>query len=192
MIAKIKWQDKLIVLAGPAAVGREALAKELSKWLPMKKVIATTTRPIKSGEKRGIDYHFVDNERFETLIEQDVLVAYAEYSGQYYGWLRSEMKKPVSLGLVPVLVAGPKEAIKIQRRFPTALTIFVKPDSISTIKKRLMAEGSSIDEIEERLRFAKEALAKETVFAYSVVNKESKFDDTVRTVKRIIKSYLGV
>jgi guanylate kinase len=192
MIAKIKWQDKLVVLAGPAAVGRGALANDLSKWLPLKKVISTTTRPIRSGEKRGIDYHFVDNARFETLIEQDSLITYAEYSGQYYGWLRSELKKPVGLGLVPLLVAGPKEAIKIQRQFPTALTIFVKPDSISAIKKRLMAQGGTLDEIEERIRFAKEAISKANTFAYSVINSDGKFDDTVRTIKRIIKSYLGL
>jgi guanylate kinase len=183
MIAKIKWQDKLVVLAGPAAVGRGALANDLSKWLPLKKVISTTTRPIRSGEKRGIDYHFVDNARFETLIEQDSLITYAEYSGQYYGWLRSELKKPVGLGLVPLLV---------QRQFPTALTIFVKPDSISAIKKRLMAQGGTLDEIEERIRFAKEAISKANTFAYSVINSDGKFDDTVRTIKRIIKSYLGL
>lgn len=192
MAAKNRWQDKLIVLAGPTAVGREALAKELSKWLPIKKVIATTTREIKSGEKRGIDYHFVDNTRFETLIEQDSLIAYAEYNRQYYGWLRSELKKPVSLGLVPLLIAGSKEAVKIQRQFPTALTIFIRPDSINTLKKRLMAQGDTLDQIEERIRLAKEALSKANTFAYTIVNSDGKFDDTVRTLKRIIKPYLGL
>ncbi|MBU1082906.1 guanylate kinase [Patescibacteria group bacterium] len=192
MVAKNRLQDKLIVLAGPAAVGRGTLAKELAKWLPVKKIIATTTRPIRIGEKRGVDYHFVDNARFEALIEQDLLITYVEYSKQYYGWLRSEMKKPIALGLVPLLVAGPKEAIKIQRHFPTALTIFLKPDSITTIKKRLMEQGGSTDEMEERVRFAKETLSKATTFGYSVVNTDGKFDDTVRTIKRIIKSYLGL
>ena len=60
------------------------------------------------------------------------------------------------------------------------------------LKKRLVERGGTVDEIADRLRLAKEALAKENAFAYSVVNKEGHLDETVRVVKKIIRSYLGL
>lgn len=189
---QIKRQDKLVVIAGPDAVGKDVLANELIKRLPLKKVITTTTRLPRPGEKRGVDYHFVSIGRFEEMIKQDLLVEFATYGKDYYGWLRADLRKTALSGLAPLLIAHPKEAIKIQRHFPSALVIFVKPDSLMNMRKRLLNQGGTLDEIEEKLRLIKETMHSNPVFAYNLANPEGKLEDTVRTAKRILRRYLGI
>jgi guanylate kinase len=190
--AKSKLTNKLVVITGPSAVGKDAVANEVLKWLPLKKVITTTTRAPRPGERRGVDQHFVSRERFKEMLKQDLLLEYVDFDNNYYGTQRQDLRRPIIAGFVPLLRVDPLEALRIQRHNPDALVIFIRPESLQTIKKRLMERGTSIDDIEKRLRLAKEALAKENIFAYSVVNRDGHLEETVRTVKKIIKNYLGL
>jgi len=190
--AKNKLVNKLVVITGPSAAGKDAVANEVLKWLPLKKVVTTTTRSPRPGEKRGVDHHFVSRERFKEMIKQDLLLEYVDFDNNYYGTQRQDLRRPAAAGLVPLLRVDPMEALRIQRHNPDALVIFIRPESIQIIKKRLMDRGASIDDIDKRLRLAKEALAKEHIFAYSIVNKDGYLDETAKTVRRIIKNYLGL
>ncbi|OGB74828.1 hypothetical protein A2810_01525 [candidate division Kazan bacterium RIFCSPHIGHO2_01_FULL_49_10] len=190
--AKSKLANKLVVITGPSASGKDAIAIEVLKWLPLKRVITTTTRPPRPGEKRGINYHFVSRERFREMIKQDLLLEHIDFSGNHYGTQRQDLRKAAAAGLVPLLRVDPFEALRVQRRNPDALVIFVKPESLQIIKKRLIERGAGIDDIDKRLRLAKEALSKENIFAYSVVNRDGRLDETVKIVRRIIKNYLGI
>lgn len=190
---KLKFKDnKLVVITGPSAVGKTVLAIELIKWLPIKKVITTTTRSIRPGEKRGVDYHFVSRIRFKEMIDKDLLVEFTEFQGNYYGRQRKDMRRPILDGLVPLLVIDPNEALNIQKTNPDALVIFLRPESLNILKKRLIKRGGSQDTINNRLIAAKQAMSKESVFAYSLVNKEGYLDETVKLAKKIIKQYLGL
>lgn len=190
---KLKFKDnKLVVITGPSAVGKTVLAIELIKWLPIKKVITTTTRLIRLGEKRGVDYHFVSRIRFKEMIDKDLLVEFTEFQGNYYGRQRKDMRRPILDGLVPLLVIDPNEALNIQKTNPDALVIFLRPESLNILKKRLIKRGGSQDTINNRLIVAKQAMSKESVFAYSLVNKEGYLDETVKLAKKIIKQYLGL
>ena len=186
------FPHKMVVITGPSAVGKDAVADELIKWLPLKKIVTTTTRSMRPGEKRGIDYHFVSRERFEEMIKKDLLIEHIEYGGHYYGRQRKDMRKPSIEGLVPLLSADPDEALEIQKTHLEALIIFLKPESLNVIKRRLIARGSSIDETDKRLRLSKEAMKKEPIFAYSVVNKDGKLEETVKLVRKTIRNYLGL
>jgi len=190
---KLKFKDnKLVVITGPSAVGKTVLAIELIKWLPIKKVITTTTRSIRPGEKRGVDYHFVSRIRFKEMIDKDLLVEFTEFQGNYYGRQRKDMRRPILDGLVPLLVIDPNEALNIQKTNPDALVIFLRPESLNILKKRLIKRGGSQDTINNRLIAAKQAMSKESVFAYSLVNKEGYLNETVKLAKKIIKQYLGL
>ncbi len=189
---KLKFKkNKLVVITGPSAVGKTVLAQELVKWLPLKKVITTTIRQIRLNEKRGIDYHFISSDRFKDLIDKDLLIEFIEFNGNYYGTQRKDMRRPILDGLVPMLVIDPSEALNIQKSNPDALVIFLKPESINILKKRLIKRGGSQDIINSRLIAAKSDMSKESVFAYSLINKEGHLDETVKLTKKIIRQYLG-
>lgn len=189
---KNRFANKLVVFTGPSAVGKDTVATEVIKYLPLKKVITTCTRPPRPGEKRGVHRHFVSKARFREMIKRGLLIEHNYFSGHYYGTQWKDMRKPVAEGCVPLLDVDPNEAANIQRQNPDALIIFLKPESLNVLKKRLVARGGTMDEIAERLRLAREALAEENAFAYSVVNREGHLDETVRMVKKIIRNYLGI
>jgi len=189
---KNRLANKLVVFTGPSAVGKDTVEAEVMKYLPLKKVITTCTRSPRPGEKRGMQRHFVSKPRFREMIKQDLLIEHNYFSGHYYGTQWKDMQKPAKEGYVALLDVDPNEAANIQKRNPDALVIFLKPESLGILKKRLIARGGTVDEIAERLRLAKEAMHQEHVFAYSVVNKEGHLDETVRMVKKIIRNYLGV
>lgn len=190
--AKSKLANKLVVITGPSAAGKDVVADEILKWLPLKKVVTTTTRPPRPNEKRGVDHHFVSVKRFKELIKNDLLLEYVDFDNNYYGTGRQDLRRPALEGLVPLLRVDPLEALRIQRHNPGALVIFIKPESLQIIKKRLIERGDSVDDIAKRLRLAKEALAKENIFAYSVINRDGYLAETVKIVKQIVKRYLGV
>jgi len=189
---KYKFANKLVVFTGPSAVGKDTVEAEVMKYLPLKKVITTRTRSPRPGEQRGRERHFVTKQRFREMIKQDLLIEHNYFSGNYYGTQWKDMRKPATEGYVALLDVDPNEADNIQKRNPKALVIFLKPESLGVLKKRLIARGGTVDEIAERLRLAKEAMQKEHAFAYSVVNREGHLDETVRLVKKIIRNYLGV
>jgi len=185
-------KNKLVVITGPSAVGKDTVEVELMKYLPLKKVITTTTRLPRPGEKRGVHRHFVTKDRFREMIDNDLLIEHNFFSGHYYGTQWKDMYKPTKEGSVPMLDVDPNEANNIQNRNPDALVIFLRPENINVLKKRLIARGGTEEEIAERLRLAKKAMNQERMFAYSVVNKEGHLDDAVRTIKKIIRRYLGL
>lgn len=189
---KNNFTNKLIVFTGPSAVGKDTVEVEVMKYLSLKKVVTTTTRPPRPGEKRGIHRHFVTKTRFREMIKNNLLIEHNYFNDHYYGTQWKDMQKPAKEGFVPLMDVDPNEADNIQQRNPDALVIFLRPENIGVLKKRLIARGGTVDEISARLDLAKEAMKKERAFAYSVVNKEGRLDDTVRTIKKIIKNYLGI
>ncbi|MFH0912112.1 MAG: guanylate kinase [Patescibacteria group bacterium] len=189
---KTNFANKIVVFTGPSAVGKDTVEVEVMKVLPLKKVVTTTTRPPRPGEKRGVNRHFVTKARFREMIKQDLLIEHNYFNGHYYGTQWKDMRRPAAEGQVPLLDVDPNEATNIQKRNPDALVVFLKAESLAVLKKRLVARGGTQSEINERLRLAKEAMMKESSFAYSVVNHEGKLAETVRIVKKIIRNYLGL
>ena len=81
-------QKKLIILTGPSGVGKgtvvkEILSKEKNFWLS----ISATTREPREGEKEGVNYYFLNQEKFKEMIEQNLFLEWAQFAGNYYGCL---------------------------------------------------------------------------------------------------------
>ena len=82
---KNNFANKLVVFTGPSAVGKDTVEAEVMKYLPLKKVVTTTTRPPRLGEKRGVHRHFVSKTRFREMIKEDLLIEHNYFNGNYYG-----------------------------------------------------------------------------------------------------------
>ena len=81
----------IICLIGASGSGKSTIEKILAEKFKYKKIVSHTTRKPRIGEINGVDYHFIDNARFEDMIRQDLFAEYDEYSQKrIYGTLKSD------------------------------------------------------------------------------------------------------
>ncbi len=84
----------LIVFSGPSGVGKGTVLKQFMQTQPNCAIsISATTRAPRPGEQEGVDYYFMDKERFEQMIAEDAMLEYACYGGNYYGTPRGPVEE---------------------------------------------------------------------------------------------------
>jgi guanylate kinase len=150
-------------------VGKGTLIKELLKRLPgLELAVSATTREPREGEVNGRDYHFLSREDFDRRVAAGEFVEHAEYAGNRYGTLRSELARPARGIVLEIDVQGARQ---VRDTLPEAKQIFVEPPSFEDLARRLERRGAdSPDQIERRLRAAREELAARDEFDHRVVN----------------------
>lgn len=171
---KMKRKGILIVVSGFSGAGKGTLMKRLMKEYENYALsISMTTRAPRIGETDGKEYFFVTKQQFEQKIEEDGLVEYACYCENYYGTPREYVEQQLKEGRDVILEIEIQGALKIKKKFPTALLLFVMPPSAEELRKRLEGRGTESREvIEKRLqRAAKEAEGIEE-YDYIVINDE--------------------
>ncbi len=165
---------RVLVLAGPSAVGKSTVVRCLRERIPdLHFSVSVTTRPPRSGEVDGVDYHFVTGERFQRLIEQGALLEWAEIHGGLHrsGTLAAPILEATAHGspvLIEVDLAG---ARAVKAAMPEALTVFLAPPSWAALKDRLVGRGTETPEvIRRRLATARAEMAAQSEFDAVVVN----------------------
>lgn len=183
-------RGRLIVLAGPSAVGKSTIVRLLRKRVPeLLFSVSATTRSPRPGERDGIDYHFVGPERFQEMIDRGELLEWAEIHGglQRSGTPAEPVRTALAQGrpvLVEVDLAGVRQ---IRDRAPEANTVFLAPPSWADLVGRLSARGTEQPEVaERRLATAREELAARSEFDHVVVN-----DDVDRAVEELVGLLIG-
>ena len=140
--------------------------------------VSATTRPPRPGERDGVDYHFMSREAFERAVDAGQFLECAEYAGNRYGTLRSELDRDVAVLVLEIEVQGARQ---VRERVPEAYTVFIAPPSREALRERLIGRGSDApDQIERRLQVAEEEMAAEDEFDKVVVN-----DDLSRAVQEL-------
>ncbi len=162
----------VFVVAGPSGSGKDTLFKELFKRKPeIKFSISSITRPMRVGEVEGEKYNFITREKFLNMLENDELLEYNEYIGNYYGTPKAPVIAAIEKGediLIEVDVNGAKE---ICQKLPEAITVFIMPPSYQELKRRLSGRGTETqDLIDKRMKEAISEIARATEFDYIVVN----------------------
>ena len=171
---KMKRKGILIVVSGFSGAGKGTLMKRLMKEYENYALsISMTTRAPRIGETDGKEYFFVTKQQFEQKIEENGLVEYDCYCENYYGTPRDYVEQQLQEGRDVILEIEIQGALKIKKKFPTALLLFVMPPSAGELRKRLEGRGTESREvIEKRLqRAAKEAEGIEE-YDYIVINDE--------------------
>ena len=167
-------QGILVVVSGFSGAGKGTLMKELLKRYDnyALSVSATTMQP-REGEKDGEDYFFVNREYFQQMIEEGRLVEYAQYVNHYYGTPRDYVEKKMAEGKDVILEIEIQGALKVKKRFPDALLIFVTPPSAGELRRRLVGRGTeTIEVINARLRRAAEEASGMEAYDYLLINDE--------------------
>ena len=167
-------QGILVVVSGFSGAGKGTLRKELLKRYDNYALsVSATTRQPREGEKDGEDYFFVNREYFQQMIEEGRLVEYAQYVNHYYGTPRDYVEKKMAEGKDVILEIEIQGALKVKKRFPDALLIFVTPPSAGELRRRLVGRGTeTIEVINARLRRAAEEASGMEAYDYLLINDE--------------------
>ena len=170
----MKQQGILVVVSGFSGAGKGTLMKELLKRYDNYALsVSATTRQPREGEKDGEDYFFVNREYFQQMIEEGRLVEYAQYVNHYYGTPRDYVEKKMAEGKDVILEIEIQGALKVKKRFPDALLIFVTPPSAGELRRRLVGRGTeTIEVINARLRRAAEEASGMEAYDYLLINDE--------------------
>ena len=164
-------KGSLIVVSGPSGCGKGTVCKELVKDGRFCVSISATSRKPRDDEEDGVSYFFKTREEFEKLIEEDMLIEYAEYVGNYYGTPKRFVEEKLSEGVNVILEIEVQGAMKIKEKFPEAKLLFLLPPSISELEARLRGRGTESEEaIVKRLQKARTELGYLGQYEYFVVN----------------------
>lgn len=164
----------LLVLSGPSGVGKGTVCAALrSMETNIVYSVSATTRAPRQGEREGANYFFKTREAFERMIEQDELLEWAEYAGNYYGTPRSFVRETIEQGKDIILEIEVQGAMKVKKKFPEAIFIFLAPPSMEELRHRIEGRGTETEEvISHRLTIASDELALMQEYDYVVVNDE--------------------
>jgi guanylate kinase len=168
-------RTRLVVLAGPTAVGKGTVAAAVRQSHPEIWIsVSATTRPPRPGEVNGVHYWFVTDVEFDAMIERDELLEWAVVHGRArYGTPRAPVEEALAAGRPAMLEIDLQGARQVRETMPDALFVFLKPPSWEELVRRLVGRGTeSEEERTRRLATAKEELAAETEFDVTVVNHE--------------------
>ncbi|MBE5867634.1 MAG: guanylate kinase [Lachnospiraceae bacterium] len=162
----------LIVVSGFSGAGKGTLMKELLRTYDNYALsISMTTRSPRQGETDGVEYFFSTRENFEKKIAEDGLIEYAEYCGNYYGTPRAYVEQQLNCGKDVILEIEIQGALKVKKKFPDALLLFVMPPSAHELKRRLIGRGTETAEvIDRRLQRAAEESEGIEAYDYLVIN----------------------
>ena len=168
-------RSRLVVLAGPTAVGKGTVAAEVRRSHPEVWIsVSATTRPPRPGEENGVHYWFVSDEEFDRMVEHDELLEWAVvHKAARYGTPRQPVDLALASGRPAMLEIDLQGARQVRGTMPEALFVFLKPPSWEELVRRLVGRGTETEEERaRRLETAREELAAESEFDVTIVNHE--------------------
>lgn len=165
--------SRVFVVTGPTAVGKGTIMKRLvarfpNVWLS----ISATTRPPRAGERDGIDYYFVSEQKFDELVDSGAMLEWATVHGLHrYGTPRTAVQQALHQGKTVVLELDLAGSRQVRRSMPEAVHIFLAPPSWDELVGRLAGRGTEdASEQARRLETARVELAAEDEFDIVIVN----------------------
>ncbi len=161
----------LIIISGPSGSGKGTIVKELIKNEQYYVSISLTTRLARIGEQEGIHYFFRSQEEFFKLRDNNELLEWAEFCGNFYGTPKANVEKKLEEGKNVILEIEVQGAIKVKQLYPESVFIFVVPPSMKELHNRLVNRGTEKHSvIEQRINRAKEEIKLMDRYDYIVVN----------------------
>lgn len=175
---------RLVVLAGPTAVGKGTVAAYIREHYPevWLSVSATTRRP-RPDEVDGVHYHFLTDEQFGEMAAADGFLEHATVHGRAsYGTPKAPVEQAMADGKLPLLEIDLQGARQVKQNAPDAFFVFLEPPSWDELVRRLVGRGTETpEERARRLETAKVELAAKSEFDHVIVN-----DDVRRAAEELV------
>ncbi len=138
----------LIVVSGFSGAGKGTLMKRImEKYDNYALSISATTRAPREGEVNGREYFFKTVDEFEKMIAQEELIEYAKYVSNYYGTPKAYILEQLEAGKDVILEIEIQGALKVRKKFPDTLLLFVTPPSAKELEHRLTMRGTETPEV---------------------------------------------
>ncbi|MBO9500852.1 MULTISPECIES: guanylate kinase [Brevundimonas] len=163
----------LLIVASPSGAGKTSLCRRLmADHGGLELSVSMTTRAIRPGEQAGRDYHFVDREEFQRLVEADAFLEWANVHGNLYGSPRAPVDRALAEGRDVLFDIDWQGAREVARRCPDdAVRVFILPPSLEELRRRLVTRSQDAEEvIDRRIGNAKGEIEHADEFDYVFVN----------------------
>ena len=179
---------RLFIVSAPSGAGKTSLIRELLRQEERLAVSTShTTRPMRSGERDGVDYYFVSPEEFEQLSGQDGFLERAEVFGNQYGTSRMEVERLRHQGQDVILEIDWQGARLVREKVPEAISIFILPPSLTVLEERLRHRNTDDDDvISQRLAQARSDILHCQDFEHCLIN--DNFGETVKQLHALIRN----
>ncbi len=179
-----------ILISGPSGTGKTSVIKALCEGdTTLAFSISATTRPPRSDEVDGVDYHFLDQNKFEDLIQCNGFLEWVKYGGHYYGTLKSTIESTIESGKDLILEIDVHGAKKIKDLGIRYTSIFLLPPSLESLEKRLRNRKTESDsELQQRLLTSKSEFGCVKEYNYCIVNPDHNVEEAVTQIRNIISA----
>lgn len=174
------------ILSGSSGVGKSTLCNHIIPSMSgIQLSVSYTTRPMRQGEVHGKDYWFVHENEFREMIAQQSFLEWAEVYGNLYGTPRQELIKLQEQGIDVILDIDVQGARNVMKNAPGAVSVFLMPPSLETLKIRLKARGTDDSDVVER-RFQKAQAEMECHVEYEYTIRNESLDQATKEFESII------
>ena len=177
------------VLSGPSGCGKGTIVKALLEKHAdtFALSVSATTREPRVGEEDGVHYYFITREEFERRIEDQQILEYTSYCGNYYGTPKKELYERTVSGINVILEIEVEGAMNVRRLCPEAVLIYVLPPDAQTLEARLRGRGTNTEEdIANRLATARKEIRCLPDYDYIVINENDGAEAVAEEIVNII------
>ena len=182
---------RLFVLSGPSGVGKDAVLSRMKRLgRDFHFTVTATTRPIRPGERDGVDYVFMSRDDFRRLIADDGLLEWAEVYGNLYGVPKAQVTDALRRGQDVMLKVDVQGAATVRKLHPESVLIFLEPPDMDSLDRRLRERGTEQGEaLRVKLETAREEMNAAAWFDYRVVNHDDRLDEAVAAIDEIVSKF---
>jgi guanylate kinase len=179
----------LVILSAPSGAGKDVVIEGLLRELEDATLYVTaTSREPRAGEVHGRHYYFYSPQKFREEIEQGNFLEWSVVHGEYKGVRGDAVADALRRHRIVLVKPDPQGMRKLKAVLPEALTVFIQPPSLESLRTRLVGRGTETPEsLELRMKNAEIEMAAAPEYDHVVVNEDGRLEDTVREVAEIVR-----
>ena len=177
----------LYIISAASGAGKTTLVSAvLEQFDDLEVSVSHTTRAPREGEVDGVNYHFVDKQTFEAMVEDSEFIEYATVFGNMYGTSRQHIQEQLLKGKDVILEIDWQGARQIRRLMPDCKSVYIVPPSTEALRERLTSRGKDDEEIiVRRMQEAISEMSHYVEFDYLIINDD--FDEARDNLAAIIR-----